>query len=381
MEETGSSVEAMIGKRLLKSFRLGIVLCFMSSAVSAGTFTISDEVEEVYQFNLAPSAIVAAPGGAWIVAADQREKPQLRCIWVPKSGEMQAFPAPGKKGLSAEADALALDAIQAVKVDASGVAWLLDNGRRSELNPKLIGWDLNKGRLLRIFNLVSPTVSPNSFCSGLQIDPGGGFAYVADPANGKDAGLIVIDLQTGFVRRVLHGDVTVQPEINLPLEEHISLGLETRRIDGTVSIPHSGIDSMTMDRKGEWLYYAPLLSSRIYRVPAAFLRDFSIQPERLAGAVEVYAEKPLSRGMVMDTKGNLYVGDIGGRSIGMIDAKERIYRPLVTDARLIWPEGLTFGHDGRLHFFSPTRMGQAGTARAGYTLFKTRTLSSGRAGD
>jgi sugar lactone lactonase YvrE len=350
----------MMVEQLGKCGRMGVALWLMPVALSAGIFSISDEVEEVYQFNLAPSAIVAAPGGGWIVAADQREKPQLRCVWVPKSGEMTPFPTPGKKESPAEADALALDAIQAVKVDASGVAWLLDNGRRSELSPKLIGWDLNKGRLLRIFNLVAPAVSPGSYCTGLVVDPAGGFAYVSDPANGKDAGLIVINLQTGLVRRVLSGDVTVQPEINLPLNEHLSLGLETRRIDGTQSIPHSGIDSMTMDRKGEWLYYAPLLSSRVYRIPGAMLRDSSVHPGLLAGAIEAYAAKPLSRGMIMDAKNNLYVGDIGGRSIGMIDAKERRYRALVTDARLLWPEGLTFGHDGRLHFFSPTRMGQTG---------------------
>ncbi len=347
----------------------------------AGTFTISEDVDEVYQFTLAPAAITAAPGGDWLVALDQREKPRMRAVKLLKSGEVAPFPDQAMSMAEPQAR-IPLDALEAVKVGSDGVAWLLDNGRRSESVPKLVGWELGKGRLHRVIHLPPPATVAGSFCGDLALDPAAPLAYVSDPANGQDAALIVVDLTTGLCRRVMQGQGFLRPDPAVQLPPSAASGRAIRRLDGTTTVPRCGVEALCIDRKGDWLYFTALQASAVHRVPCAKLRDAALSAEALAAAVERYANTPPTVSLAMDSKGNLYLGDLAGRGIGIIDAKERVCRPLVTDVRLLWPDGLTFGQDGKLYFFSPTQPPGTGTGvKAAISLFRTRTPASGRAGD
>jgi hypothetical protein len=356
------------------------------SSVHAGTFVISDEVEEVLQFSLAPAALTSSPSGEWLVALDQREKPSLRAVRILKSGEV--IPFPDRAMSTADTGArLPLDALEAISVSQDGIVWMLDNGRRSETNPKLVGWNIEKDRLHRIIHLNAPAVIPSSFCTDLALDPTEPIAYIADPAKGQDAALIVADLNTGLCRRLLQGSPCVQPDPSVTLPVSALSERTTRRIDGTTTVTQCGVDALAIDRRGEWLYFAGLQSHTLYRLPAPLLRNLDTPEADLVKAVENYATKPTSISMAMDSKGNLYLGESANRAIGIIDAKERTYRPLVSDVRLLWPDSLTFGHDGRLYFSSPNKTApKAGDStpsqvKVTYSLFRTRTPASGRAGD
>jgi len=379
-----------VSSRLTLPFSLRclvVILCGLGSlTLRAGTLTISDEVEEVLLFSLAPSAMVAVSNSEWIVGLDQHEKPTLRSARVLKYGEVVPFPT-AELNAALPNSSLALDAIESVKVATDGIVWLLDNGRRSETIPKLVGWDTGKNTLHRVIHLPPPAVVPGSFCTALALDPSAPFAYVADPANGKDAAIIIVHLQTGLCLRVLQGGASVRPENSVLLSDSITSGRGTRRIDGTSALLHCGVNALAIDRKGDWLYYTALQSATLHRLPGNLLRKPGVTSEELEQASEVFAEKPPSLGLAIDSKNNLYLGDLGARAIGIIDGKDRSYRPLVADVRLVWPDGLTFGQDGKLYFYSPNRppaLATPGTARSGkpsFSLFRTRTPASGRAGD
>jgi len=357
-----------------------------SLALWAGTLTVNEDVEEVLQFSLAPSAMVSAAHGEWLVGLDQLEKPLLRSAKILKSGEVIPYPSAEMNEPQPDND-LPLDAIEAVKIATDGIVWLLDNGRRTESLPKLIAWDPAKNTLHRVIHLPPPAVVPGSFCTALALDPTAPFAYIADPANGKDAAIIIVHLHTGLCRRVLQGDASVRPEITVPLSESITSGRGTRRIDGTSALLHCGVNALAIDRKGDWLYFAALQSTNLHRLPGSLLRKSSVSSEELHQATEVFAAKPPSLGLAIDSKNNLYLGDLGARAIGIIDAKDHSYRPLVADVRLIWPDGLTFGQDGKLYFYSPHRAPAPATPsitrtnKPSFSLFRTRTPASGRAGD
>jgi hypothetical protein len=107
---------------------LGLVSLISSSL--AGTFSISENVEEVLKFTLAPAAITASSNGDWLVALDQREKPNLRAARILRSGEVIPFPDEWMSTASAEAR-LPLDSLEAIAVSQDGIVWMLDNGRRS----------------------------------------------------------------------------------------------------------------------------------------------------------------------------------------------------------------------------------------------------------
>jgi hypothetical protein len=363
-----------------------LVLNILSPLSHAGTFAISDEVEEVLKFTLAPAAITAAPNGDWLVALDQREKPSLRAARILKSGEVLPFPDESMSTAAPDAR-LPLDSLEAVSVSSDGIAWMLDNGRRSETTPKLVGWNLAKNRLHRVIHLSPPAAIPGSFCTDLALDPTSPLAYLADPAKGQNAAIIVADLETGLCRRVLQGTSCVQPDNSVTLPGSALSERTTRKLDGTTTVTQCGVDSVSIDRRGDWLYLTALQSRSVYRVATSILRNPKTPPANLAESVEVYAAKPASSSMAIDSKGNLYLGDSASRGIGIIEAKDRTYRPLVSDARIIWPDSLTFGHDGRLYFFSPNRPlpspgdNTSNSTKAGYSLFRTRTPATGRPGD
>lgn len=363
---------------------LGLVSLISTSL--AGTFSISENVEEVLQFTLAPAAITASSNGDWLVALDQREKPNLRAARILKSGEVIPFPDESMSTASPKAR-LPLDALEAIAVGQDGIVWMLDNGRRSEATPKLVGWNFDKDRLHRVVYLSPPAVIPSSFCTDLVLDPTAPYAYLADPANGQDAAIIVADLESGLCKRVLQGLPCVQPDPSVALPISALSERSTVRLDGTTTITQRGVDSLAIDRRGEWLYLSALQSRTIQRLPAKSLRNFENSTPELTKTIEPYATKPPSVSLAIDSKGSLYLGDSANRGIGIIEPKNKTYQLLVSDARLLWPDSLTFGHDGRLYFFSPNRsvpkLGDktSGNAKPSYSLFRTRTSASGRAGD
>jgi sugar lactone lactonase YvrE len=270
----------------------------------------------------------------------------------------------------------------------NGIVWMLDNGRRSELPPKVVAWDSGHARLHRVFNLAPPTVLPGSLLDDLAVDPERPFVYLNDPAAGQDAALIVLDAGTGLARRVLQGHPSVVPVAGLDLTID-GQKLESKRLDGSPADPVGGVNPLALDRKGEWLYFGPLRSHKLYRVRTEHLRDSAMPSDKLAGLVEEYATKPLCGGITLDSKGNVYVSDLTAKAIGMIAAGSREYRVLATDPRFLWPDGLCFGTDGRLYFYtvatkaaprSPRALPAAADTQTNY-LFRLQTPASGRVGD
>lgn len=355
----------------------------------------SDAIETVFQFSLAPAGITASPDGAWLLSVSQAEKPRTRVMKVFKSGKVEPFP--NEKMSDAAPDApLPLDAVEGLQLGADELVWMLDNGRRGEVTPRVIAWNCDKNRLQHVHYIGQPAVVPGSYLTDLAVDPAYPHVYITDPANGSDAALIVLDRSTGLARRVLQGHASVVPDPGVTFPAGVNGTGEARRLDGVQTVPHSGVDPIALDRKGEWLYFAPLRSGKLYRVRTELLR--SADPGaagKLNEGVETYAGKPPATSISLDNKGNIYVGDILGRAIGVIEPEKREYRVLTSDPRLVQPDGLCFGQDGKLYFFSrsqfaalarpaeaaPPALITAPSSAPEHSLFRMKALAPGRAGD
>jgi len=307
------------------------------------------ELETVLELNLPPGNVTLTPDGDLVLSIHQFFDLPQRVIVRRRDGRLNVFPNEAW-ALGGATDRVALDSVLGLRSDAEGWVWLLDNGLRGGTVPKLVAWDTRRDRLARVIHIPPPVSIRGSFLNDLQVDPGGGAIYIADPAGGQDAALVVVDLATGLARRVLSGHVSVVPEdVEMVIDDR---PVELRRPDGSTVRPRVGVNPIALDHEGRWLYFGPMSGTRLYRVRTADLRNEGLTPPELAARVEPYAERPICDGISMDSEGNIYVSEVCASAVGVIDAQRR-YRRLYEDPeRLSWPDAFSFGPDGYLYVVS-----------------------------
>src|SRR5437899_12701333 len=116
--------------------------------------------------------------------------------------------------------------------------------------------------------------------------------YIADASFfAKRPALVVYDVETHAARRLLEGHRSVTPEAYVPVVQG-----RVMRVLGIFDV-RPGVDSIALDRRGEWLYFAPVTSRHLYRIRSALLRDTSTPAESLGIQVENYAAKTMSDGI------------------------------------------------------------------------------------
>jgi sugar lactone lactonase YvrE len=115
---------------------------------------------------------------------------------------------------------------------------------------------------------------------------------------------------------------------------------------GGIVALRGGVDGISLNN--EWLYFAALSGSGIYRVALADLRNNKIPASQLAASVERYADKPLSDGLSIDTNGALYVTDVEHNSVYIV-GDDRELHTLLQSREIRWPDALSFGPDGWLY--------------------------------
>jgi sugar lactone lactonase YvrE len=233
--------------------------------------------------------------------------------------------------------------VLSLRVDRQDRLWVLDHARFGRGQPRLLAFDLATNALVHRHDFPSEVAGFLSMLNDFQVDPAGETIYIAEtsPILQRPA-LVVYDVAAGRSRRVLHRHPSVRAQrylLRTPEREMRIFGIYPIRI---------GVDSIALDRRGEWLYYGPLTGDRMYRVAARDLADPSLAPDALAARVEGFAPKTLSDGLSTDLEGNVYVTDPEHGAVLAIGQDRRL-RTLVKDPRLRWPDGLSFGPGGWLY--------------------------------
>lgn len=336
-------------------------------------------IEIVAELDRRPGNPSVTPDGRLLFSQHPLDAPEFKVMeWVPGQG---ARPFP-----NAAWSRDRLTAVIGLRTGADGIAWMLDMGGGGQ-PAKLVGWDTRADRLHREIALPAAALRPNSFLQDFALDQARGRAFIADMTRGDLVGesrpaIVVVDLQSGAVRRVLEGHASFAPEGRVTID---GATLATRAPDGRETELELGLNPITIDPANAWVYYGAVNGRGLWRIPAEALADAALPAAALAARIERYGEKRSSDGISVDSAGNVYVTDVENHAIGV--ATPAGYRILVQDpVRLRWPDGLAFGPDGwlyatvnQLNLHPAVNRGQEG-GRPPYLIVRMRGLAPSAVG-
>jgi DNA-binding beta-propeller fold protein YncE len=319
-----------------------IVIC-LSLAVHQPSVGQTDGLEIVTEFpaEYPPGNIAVTPKGRLIMSLHQFYGAPLRVVEVASDGNVTPFPdqawssQPNRQGIG-------LNEVVGLRSDENGIVWMLDDPAEEGQPGKIVAWDTINDKLSRVIYLPQPIIGKSPFLNDLAVDLDHNAIYIVDTASGDDSALIVVDLNTGFARRVLEGDVSTRPE-------DIPMVINGRTITVAGKPAKVGVNPITVDPNNEWVYYAPMSSKSLYRIATKDLLNESLTAEELASQVQRYGDKPICDGITVDNAGNVYITAITDNAIAVVDRSGK-YRTLYQDDQLLsWADGMAFGADNYIY--------------------------------
>ncbi|MFI3158243.1 MAG: L-dopachrome tautomerase-related protein [Methylococcaceae bacterium] len=328
-----------------------------------------------------PGNVTVTDNGRIIMSMHQFYQPKYSVV---EYKDKQLTPFPNKELADSDSiSKLKLDSVLGIRSDANGIVWMLDNGMRSGVTPKLVGWDSRSNKLHQVIHLPTPIAPKDAFVNDFAVDTRHNHIFISDPAGGTNAALIVVNLSSGTARRVLEGHNSVIPEdVDLIID---NVAVQVKDKSGKLLRPHIGVNPITEDLNNEWVYFGPMHGLNLYRIKADDLVNENLDAKVLANRVERYSDKPISDGMTIDRDNNIYLGELAANAIGVISADKK-YQRLAQCPRLSWVDSFSFGPNGQL-FAVVNRLHQSATLNGGvsaskppYYLLQIKALAPGLTG-
>lgn len=372
----------------MRSVRRGIrLVTFLSAAIVTGAACAESGSGNAEVFAKLPQSvgnIAFTPDNQLIFSHHPFFSPDIRVARLTSSTTFEPFPNAEWNTPRKGTDRY-LDNVLGLRSDESGVVWIIDMGFRTQITPKLVGWNTRTNRLERIYYLPEPVTVKGSQPQDIVIDQKNRKFYIADEnigpgGDGSHAAIIVVDMDTGAARRVLDGDRSTVPE-NVPISVDGS-DLTVPGKDGKPSLIKVGCDGITMDARSEWVYFAPLSGRSLYRIKATDLGNEKLPAEELSARVERYSDKPNNGGLSIDYAGNIYLTAVETKSIGVVGT-DRKFRTYLSDPDMVWPDGITASPDGYMYVsasqVSAAAMFHGGKAenKTPYLIYRFKPIAAG----
>lgn len=299
-----------------------------------------EALERAASLDLPPGNVAVTPGGRIFFSFHPEAHPRIR---IAEMKEGVPVPYPSAAFQTRRGGEPFFDTVLSLRVDRQDRLWTLDNGNHGLGQPRLLAFDLASGRLVHRYDFPSELAGLGSHLNDFQVDPEGKRIYIADASIFRlSPAILVYDVERGSCRRLLESHSSVLPDPYVPVVQG-----RTMLVFGVFAI-RPGVDSIALDKRGEWLYYGAVTARHLHRVRAADLSDASLDPRELARRVETFAGKTMSDGISMDLEGNVYLTDLEHSAIVRLGPDGRL-TTLVEDERLRWPDGLSFGPEGWLY--------------------------------
>jgi len=314
-------------------------------------FTMKDlepvTLEVVHELDVAPGNLTITPNGHMIASLHQHYSPELRVVRINLDASIKPFPNADWNDQSRPDDER-LDSVLGIQCDPNGIVWMLDNGMRSGITPKLVGWDTVQNKLHRVIKLPQPITRPDSFLNDLAVDSEHGVIFIADTERAGNPALIVVHPDRGVFRRALenHPALQAKPSMEMVID---GKPLEIKTPDGEIVKPKIPVNPIALSPDNQTLYFGPMTGDVMYQIDASVLRNPLVGDDVLYRIVEPYGIKPISDGSTADVDGNVYVTAITDHAIGVI-RRNGTYVELVRDPQLLqWPDAFSYGPDGYVY--------------------------------
>jgi len=312
-------------------------------------------------------------------------------IAVSKTGRVfftfhpEGFPSYGIAELvEGQAKELKLDVklhtVLSMRLDRQNRLWLLDYADHGQGTPQIVAIDIETMQTVHQYQFNSDVAGLGSHLNDFQVSQDGTRIYIANASIlGKSPSLIIYDVLNKSARSVLAGHDSVEADYFVPYVEDLKM-----LMFGVFAI-RPGVDSIALDRKEEWLYFAPVTDLQMHRVRVKDLNDENLSAEQLEQAVEAYGEKTMSDGITTDDAGNIYISDLEHSAIVRMKIDGSL-ETLIKDPKLRWPDGFSFGPDGWLYVtasalqFVIAKPDQYIAEHGPYQIFRLKTDSTGYPG-
>jgi sugar lactone lactonase YvrE len=271
-----------------------------------------------------------------------------------KGGKAVAFPAEMNK-YDKTKPTETLVSVQSVVVDPLDRLWLLDTGSIEfgpPTGPKLVGVDLSTDKVFKVIPFPPEVALKTTYLNDIRFDlrkGKGGVAYITDSSGNGPNGIVVVDLDSGKSYRRLNDHASTKAVKDfLPVVEGRPVmerkpGLPPKHLS-------LGSDGIALGHDGKFLYYCPLASRHLHRVPTDSLLDEKTSDSDVGKTVEDLGDRGFaSDGLESDEKGRIYLTDYEHNAI-LRRTTDGQYETVAHDKRMLWPDTLAVAADGYLYF-------------------------------
>jgi len=313
-----------------------------TTATAAATPSVG-QVEIVAELDITPGNVTASKDGRVFASIHGMRRGPVQLVEVTGKNTYVPFPDAGWNARPGSGPDV-LNTPHGVLIDGKERLWVVDHGNWMDKPqpPKLLAFDIATRRLAYRHDFDRVTAPSGQILQDLAVDDARGFAYVADC--GPDPALVVVDLNQNTARRFAGHPSLAAEDIELVVE---GKPLLFPGADGKMGPARVGVNPVTLSANGETLYFGSMNGSSWFALPAKLLRDGASDAD-IGAAILRVGPKPLSDGAATDAEGNHYFTNLAENGIDVL-AKGGELRPLVRDARLLWPDNAHFGPDSWLY--------------------------------
>lgn len=232
--------------------------------------------------------------------------------------------------------------INAVLTDDNNNLWIVDGGIiKGKTIPgagKLVKINLQTNRVERVYSMSSLNPPEGFALNDVRI--GSRHAFLTESGLGS---LVIVDLQSGAVRRVLDKHPSTKAVPNTVV-----------RIEGRKVLDEKGEpakfnnNNLELAPDESFLLYKPSFAYNWWKIAVADLTNPNLNAEQLGERVQKGNETMPTGGTTMDKAGNIYLMDLERRAIWRQTPGGDLSL-LVRDPRIIWGDASDIGADGFLY--------------------------------